>query len=68
MCDVTDCVCGTAVPNTYRNLRARDVPHDKAFAAAARVYRYHHPESTAFEILSAVSRMIRETAEHTTSH
>jgi hypothetical protein len=60
VCNSEDCRCEVEMISTYEKLVAQGLPPNVAFARGANIYRYHHPESTAFEAVNAVKEVLSQ--------
>jgi len=59
MCELIEgCGCAEAVTRTYRELKNRAYPEPAAFEAAATVFAYHHPDSTARRVRDVVAEWL----------
>jgi hypothetical protein len=57
--------CQGAVVRAYDNLRSAGVDDEKAFLAAARIYRTHHPEANMKSARSRIAGWIYDRAPDT---
>lgn len=61
MCDLVErCECWTAVTRVFRELKERCVSDKSAFDAAAKVYRYYHPDVSPLDARFTVAEWIDE--------